>query len=677
MKRYILVAFLYFLITASFGQTKKIDSLKRSVKMAANATDRLKAMLSLLDESDTLPEDTLWNYALKAKVISRQLKNAQAYSLAALAQGQAYLRWDNADSAKAIIEPELVKYRAEDPASRDIYFKLAQTRFACVANNSNYKNAMPFIYDVMRKAELYKDSAVIANCMNTLAAWNYDMDFLALSRTWDYKALSYIRANDPRYYPVLIGIYVTLGDNYRWIKNTDSASYFMTRAISLSQKTQRLFWLSSALQRMSAIYVQKKNYTKAERSILESLRIIQLVEGKAPQPDLLMFLASVYEHSGQLDKAIQVLNDGLASDTLYRTKSPHALKTSKSTDLSEVFYNQELAKCYRLKGDFKQYSVTLEKIITGKDAFFKANSAEAIAELETKYEVQKKEATIARQKLILAKDGYFFWGAVSFTIFGAVIIWLIFRDYRRKQTIRMQLLHEEEKRRGMQAVAEAEEQERRRIAADLHDNLGAQLSFIKRNVNYIMDQPEGFSQQDERKYLTYVNDTAQNAMIDLRETIWVLNKDAVSIQEFADKLKSYLRQQLLDKDMIRWDFNENIGQSWMLPSGEVMHLFRIVQEIISNIIKHAGGGRVNIELSSTMSNTYQLIITDNGKGFKIDHRYEGHYGLENIQRRAKEINAELIFESEPGAGTKVVLYKGKYNPFALFNAGITTANFTG
>ena len=183
MKRCLLIALLYFLMDVSFGQTHKIDSLKQNIKLAVNAAGRLKAILELLDESDTLPEDTLWKYALQAKVMASRLKDVQAYSLAVLGQGRAYLRWGNADSAKAFIEPELAKYRAEDPAARDIYFKLAQTRFDCVANNSNYKNAMPFVYDVMRKAELYKDSAVVANCMNTLAAWNYDMDFLAVSRT--------------------------------------------------------------------------------------------------------------------------------------------------------------------------------------------------------------------------------------------------------------------------------------------------------------------------------------------------------------------------------------------------------------------------------------------------------------------------------------------------------------
>ena len=146
-------------------------------------------------------------------------------------------------------------------------------------------------------------------------------------------------------------------------------------------------------------------------------------------------------------------------------------------------------------------------------------------------------------------------------------------------------------------------------------------------------------------------------MIDLRETLWVLNKDEVSTQEFADKLKSYLKQQLMGKDMIKWDFKEHIQQDWRLPSGEVMHLFRIVQELISNIIKHAEAGQIHIEFNSSSPDTYQLEVYDNGKGFDLDNKYDGHYGLENIQKRVKEISAKLRIISTPDEGTRIVLTK--------------------
>ncbi|MEO7047278.1 MAG: ATP-binding protein [Ferruginibacter sp.] len=652
-----LIVFLFITLAAS-GQTDKIAALKNNIAVAKNSKEKLAGMLHLFDEYQTLPKDTLWNYALEAKALATSIKDTFAFSVAIAAQANAYLRWNNTDSAKALIDEELLKYKVHNAGNIAIYFKLKSLRIDCIADNSDYKDAMPDVYSLMEEAEKYKDSVVMAESLNTLAAWNYDMDFLAQSRSLYYKALAYT-TNAARFNSVATIIYINMADYYRWLKNPDSATYCINKAITLGQSVENLYYLSAARQRLASIYIEKKDYAKAEASILLSLQLSQQTEGKVPQQEKLMVLASVYEKSGDIDKAIKVLKDGLAQDSLFREHSPHRKKGSNAQDLSRIFYYQELASCYKLKGDDKEYEHMLELIITGKDAFYKANAADAMAELETKYELRKKETTIAQQKLELIKKNYIFYGLLIFLLLSGIIAWLIFRDVRRNQKIKLQQLSDDEKRLATQAVQEAEEQERKRIAADLHDNLGAQLSFIKRNVNYIMDQPEGFSQVDERKYLGYVNDVAQSAMIDLRETIWVLNKDSVHIQEFADKLKSYLRQHLLDKDKIKWNFVENITHDWELSSGEVMQMFRIVQEVISNVIKHADADTITVQLDSAGINCYRLAIADNGKGFQLNEKQEGHYGLENIEQRSKEISAALLVESAAGSGTKITLIRGE------------------
>jgi two-component system NarL family sensor kinase len=675
MRRFLITGIFCFFTVAMFGQTPKIDSLKRLIYSAADNQHKLKSIITLVDEFETLPKDTLWKYAIRAKILAIKLNDTRSYSLALIAQAHAYLRWYNPDSAKALIEPELLKYKLEDNASRDIFFKLEQVRIDCIGDDYNYKDATAQVYNIMRQAENYRDSLVIAESMNTLAAWAYNMDFVSESRNLDYKALTFTTQNNPKYYAIRSGIYVNLAENYNWVKMTDSGAYFSQKAIVLSEKTQNLYFLSTAMQKQANNYIMQKAYGKATQIIFKSLEIARKIEGDEPQQDKLMVLASVYENSGQIDSAIKVLNDGLVADSTYIYQSPHSKKGADSKDLQLIFYYDELAKCYHLKGDSKNYEQTLEKIIAGKDAFYKANSASALAELETKYQVQKKEATIAEQKLSLTRENYLFYGSLLFSLLGVIIVWLVFKEIRRKQKQKMQQLQDQEKILALKAVADAEESERKRIAADLHDNLGAQLSSIRRNVNFIMEQPEGFSAEDEKKYLGYVNDTAQNAMIDLRETIWVLNKDEVEIQEFGDKLKSYLRQQLLGREMIGWDFHEELVETWKLSSGEVMHLFRIVQELISNIIKHSGASQINIKFYSGGPHSYQLEITDNGKGFNVNNKYEGHYGLENIQQRAMDINARLTIESTSETGTRVQLNKVKNTPYGLFTKALASVTF--
>jgi len=657
MKRlFPVVVFLLFTIV-SFGQTQKIDRLKRQVFAAKDNSSRLTAILNLCNEYESLPKDTLWNYAIKAKELANTLNDPRRKTLAIWAQAEAYVKWDNPDSASALIAPELPKYKVENADTRDIYFKLAQLRIDCIGTtDNNYKDAFAQIYTVMHQAETYKDSVIVAESLNTLSALNYDLNFVDKAIQWAHKGLAYT-SNTPRFYPVRCGLSLNLAGDYWWIHKLDSATFFIDKAMHYGNSIQNLYLLSRVYEMQACIYRYRKDYPSAENAMLQSISLIKRVDGDDPQEDQLIELAALYRAEGNIDRAISLLTGGLAAENTYRKVSPHAKKNDNARDLQKIFLYQELARCYKTKGDSKNYEAYLEKIIAGKDSFYTTNSANAIAELETKYQVQKKEATIAQQQLTLVRDNYMFYGSVVVGILGCTIVLLIFREVRRKQKLRLQQLRDEEQRLSAMAVASGQEKERKRIAADLHDNLGAQLSFIKRNVNFIIDRPEGFNRADERKYLDQVNDTAQNAMVDLRETIWVLNRDEVSIQEFADKLKSYLRQQLMDRHITNWDFKDDISENWKLSSGEVMHLFRIVQEVISNIIKHAGADHIAIRLNSYSPQAYELEIVDNGKGFDINGEYDGHYGLENIQARSAAIGAEILIESSFGQGTCVRLNK--------------------
>jgi len=656
MKRAFVLVFLLFTTAFLFGQTHRIDSLKDRIQFSKSPEARLKAILVLCDEYETLPKDTLWEYALKAKAMASDLHDLHSAGLAVYAQAQAYLRWKNTDSAKVLVQRELPKYSADDASSRDVYFKLSQLKIDFAGNASNYKDAIAEVYNVIRSAEKYKEPVIVAESMNTLGAFNYDMDFLPVAKSWAYKGLA-LTSSSPRFYKVIAALNLNLAQDYWWMDKLDSATYCINRSIDLSKRIENLYYLSTALRAKASILISKKEYAEAEKAITESIRVIGKVEGNAPQQDKLMVLASIYEHQSQYDKAIKVLQDGLVQDSIYKEVSPHAANIANTGGLQKLFYYKELAKCYQLKGDSKHYEYFLEKVIAAEEAFYKTNSAQAIAELETKYQFEKKEATIAQQRLALVQKNYLFYGSVLVTLLLGAIGWLIYKDLRRRQKLKLQQLQDEEKRLSAKAVADAEEHERKRIAADLHDNLGAQLSYIKRNVNFIMDQPTGLSFEEGQKYLTNVNDIAQNAMIDLRETIWVLNKDEVSIQEFADKLKSYLRQQLAGKEMIAWDFKENLHGNWKLSSGEVMHIFRIVQEVVSNIIKHSGATMINIKLDSASDKAYTLEIIDNGIGFDVNNKYDGHYGLENIEKRSKDISAKLVIESAGNQGTRIILIK--------------------
>jgi len=199
--------------------------------------------------------------------------------------------------------------------------------------------------------------------------------------------------------------------------------------------------------------------------------------------------------------------------------------------------------------------------------------------------------------------------------------------------------------------------ERERISRELHDNIGSQLSYISSNIDWLVETPGSFSKEEETKRLAIVNDTAKSLITDLRETIWAMKKESIIIDELADKMKSFLQSQCLLHPQMEMIVNENINYRYQFSPTEALNIFRICQEAIVNVMKHAHAEKIFLSIQSGVSEDFSFAITDNGRGFIRQGHYNGHFGLENMTHRASESGAELIINSEPGKGTAVVVVK--------------------
>ena len=629
-----------FLITAdsSYGQTHKADSLKQRVVAASGNKERLNALLDLLQENESMPEDTVWYYAVQAENIALQLNDKISKSRAVLAKQSVYQRWNFNDSAESLINAELTNYKVENPLSRSIYFKLQQAKLDCEDYSDNYEGAIAQTFKIMHEAEKYNDSVVIAETKNSIGAMKYDMDFVDESISWLHDALSYTSFT-PRFYEALNSIYLNLGDDYWWIKKTDSAAYYYNKALELSRHTENLFYTSYGLQKAAFLYADNREFSKAEQSALESIGIAKKFEGDVPQQGKIIVLSSIYEKWGKYDKAIRTLTDGIIADSIYAKRRKDSIP-----DLQRIFYYEELAKCYQLNNDYKNYALILEKIISGKDEFYKSNSASAIADVQTKYEVQKKEATIVSQKLELVKENYLLYGSLLLLLLGSIIAWFVFKDIRRRQQLKLQL----EKKAAEKAVAEAEEKERKRIAADLHDNLGAYAASIAANVEQIMRQPHlnDFA-------LNQLKENSYSMVSQLNDTIWVLKKDALHLTEISDRIKIFVQRISLNYPGINMDVAEQIDNDISFSPVHAFHLFQIVQEAVNNAVKHSAAVHVSVSVRSH-KHKWSVSIEDDGKGMNAPDTSTGN-GLYNMRVRAENCGWDIAWQSNEPNGIVVMI----------------------
>jgi signal transduction histidine kinase len=206
------------------------------------------------------------------------------------------------------------------------------------------------------------------------------------------------------------------------------------------------------------------------------------------------------------------------------------------------------------------------------------------------------------------------------------------------------------KRRYKQKLRRLEEEyrlqlERERIARELHDNVGSQLTYL---INKIDDDYPGLSEKNEAEKLSSV---ARDAMKELRETIWALDKKEVQWGDLHDKIKQLSLRYKTEKHLVELDWEANSAAP--LNPLEALNIYRIIQEALNNAAKYSEASLVRVSMVHSDDGVC-IEINDNGKGFDMQQAVKG-YGLRNMNKRAEEMNACLNIETRPGAGTSVRL----------------------
>lgn len=188
------------------------------------------------------------------------------------------------------------------------------------------------------------------------------------------------------------------------------------------------------------------------------------------------------------------------------------------------------------------------------------------------------------------------------------------------------------------------QQERERISRDLHDHVGSQVTYLLMNVEKA--EETGTSQ------ISPIREAGRNIMDSLRETIWALGEAPVTVTGFADKLKTYTQKYI----PLPVRFEEQISADNELPKEQVLHLFRICQETLSNSVKHSNTTEMTITVQNSRDMLLRVIIADKGRGFDpLQQQAQGHYGLSNMKKRAAEAGIQFTIDSSPGNGTTIQL----------------------
>jgi len=286
-----------------------------------------------------------------------------------------------------------------------------------------------------------------------------------------------------------------------------------------------------------------------------------------------------------------------------------------------------------------------------KDSLFTTENAMAIADLQTVYETNKKEQTIR----LLEKDNALkieeaFNQEMLFAFIIVVILLLalgLFYNQRQKQKNILAAQRQEEEKKRINAMITSEEKERTRIARELHDGLGQLLSTARLNAASL----EGSVEKEDEHLLQNTLNLIDQSVSEVRSVSHNLMPQMLMEKGLPDALKELVNTINSSKTLdITFD---HAGFNMPLPASVEFAIYRVIQEVLNNMIKHATASKIDLKLALG-KNELKIFISDNGKGFDtaLIEKSEG-IGWRNILTRLSLINGKFDVNSNPGQGTTV------------------------
>ncbi|HEY5408777.1 MAG TPA: sensor histidine kinase [Ginsengibacter sp.] len=648
--RYFLLFLFLFSSLNSLAQRSRLDSLKSNISIAQTAPARLQATLDFCDGWESFSPDTLYKYALLAKQLAIDEKNNDAVLLSDYYLAAYLFQKNKVDTALKAIDDVIAKAKNTIPYN-DTTLKFWMLRGNILQRTSHYDEVLKQDFSLMTLAELHHDTVGLIRLNTGIGNVNLRLKKIKEALLWHYRAISLMQSDEFKikcsfvYINIAVVYYhlSAINDNK---ENEDSLEINLQKAIKYSRQGNSLTNLANALSMYGNVLSGYKKLELAEGVLTEALSIREKIGDVFYEIADMISLSSFYEYSNNNAKAVDICLQALK------------LAKENGSDFSSMnSVYSSLGELYANIGDYKNYSEVLKERINLQDSTYKINTAEAVTEMEAKYDVEKKQNTIVQQQYDIAKKNYLLFGSLLLLLLGATFSFILFKQNKKKQQLRLQILHEEEQRMSAIAVEKAEEHERTRIAAELHDNLGSQLSYISSNMDFILDAPVLLSDEDKNKRLAKLNEVAKNTITDLRETIWALKKESIEMEELSDRLKLYAQNQLSHKVNMKLNVEEALNEKIVLAPSEALNIFRIFQEAINNAVKYSNADNILLAITTETPSGYCISLKDNGKGFDAKQQYKGHYGLENMRERATEIKLILNITSSAYGGTLVELSK--------------------
>jgi len=548
--------------------------------------------------------DSSFYFFEQALAVARQLKDSLNIGISLFNIGISYR--ERSDFEKAIDYCLQGRTIIDKKGEKRITMQMNDALQVLYYNRAEYDKSLSFGEQAVAQARELKSNAFLAQCLS-----NVSMSYVAK-------------------------------------KNYTKAVEVLEESLKLNTASGDLRVEAAAVQNIAGIFLKQRNYGAVIKNAEKSLALSRQVNDPEGASISLRGLAVAYLQQGQLGKAKEYAMQALAINK----------KNNYTRELSSI--GLVLSSIAYAAGDAKAGIDYNDESMETLETMIKEVISGQSAELEKKYETEKKETRIKQleaekniQALQLRQKNIFNYSLAAAAMGLLLVGLLAYRNYGHKQKLQQQRIAEletEKKLTATEAVLKGEERERTRLAKDLHDGLGGMLSGIKFSMNTMK----------VNLIMTPENQQAFERSMDMLDS---------SIREMRRVAHNMMPENLVKfgLDTALKDFCNDINQSGALKVNyqsigmeqasidqtTAVTLYRIVQELVNNIIKHAQARSAIVQLTKTNG---QLAVTveDDGKGFDTGIlKMSKGIGWSNIQNRVDFLKGKLDVQSDGTKGTSV------------------------
>ncbi|MBO3116243.1 tetratricopeptide repeat protein [Winogradskyella sp. DF17] len=482
-------------------------------------------------------------------------------------------------------------------------------------------------------------------------------------------------------------LYLTIdSQNNLEVKNTD----YLNKVYEHAKTNNSVKWLSVYYTNYGVEMLKANQGDSAKYYFEEALDLAQQIDSTRMQTNIAINLGSTYSRKFRnQDSAIIYYNQALKyyfSDTLnykdlntafniynnignaYRRKKEYqkaldyyfmaeAIDLPKLNSKSKkILYSNMDITYYYLKDWPKAYDY-LYKYDSIKDVINLKEQNSAITEIEERYDNEKLRADNLESEAKRKQNQNIAIGLGGSLALGSIIAFLVFKNVKRKQKLteqakklqsqKLSTVLKEQELKAIDAMIEGQEKERQRIANDLHDDLGGMMATVKLHFDAL--------KRDASKDLFEKTNKLINEAYQKVRTVAHVKNSGVMAKQGLLKAVQHLADTISASNQIDIEVVDH-GLDQRLENSLELTLFRVIQELVTNIIKHAEATEATIHLTHH-DDSINIMVEDNGKGFNPKQITKMNYGMgiSSIDKRVEHLDGKLSIESELNKGTTVII----------------------